>query len=396
MKRAPLFAMLALLSASPVPAQTPESSPEPSPEPSPESTAADSPESESVTETRKALEDLAAKIEAATEKEAALVEALDQIEQEMAARAEELAAIREDIDVMRAESEAKRARMEALSLRIRDKRLWLRGRLRSIYIHGRPGYLKVLFAAESYADLVRRTKFSRIIARRDTELVADLKVDLKEVAASRSDYEKDVALLESALNDSRSTTEELEMQRAFRQSLLDDVLDERRSFDAMKKILDARAAELGATVGRLGDSATPLSPARHFEASKGRLLAPVSKASIMRAFGPYRHSTGTSMTYQGIAYQCPIGEPVKAVFDGRVEMSAWFSTYGRVLVVDHGDGWRTLYAHNSKLLKKKGDTVSEGEVIAETGDTGSLEGPFLFFALYREGTPVDPSEWLLQ
>lgn len=390
MKRTSLaLALFAVLAARSLPAQTPDATAEPAPAASP------TPESESVTQTRKELDELAAKIEAATEKEAALVEALDQIEQEMASRADELTAIQTDIDKKRAESEAKRARMELLSEKIRDKRLWLRGRLRSIYIHGRPGYLKVLFAAESYADLVRRTKFSRIIARRDTELVAGLKVDLKEVASSRSDYEKDVSLLESALNDSRATNEELEIQRAFRQSLLDEVLDERKSFDEMKKILDARAAELDKTVGGLGTSGTPLAITRHFEASKGRLLTPISKAPVMLGFGPYQHSTGASMRHQGIAYRCAVGAGVKAVFDGRVEMSDWFSTYGRVIVVDHGGGWRTLYAHNSTLQKKKGDTVSEGEVIAECGDTGSFQGPFLFFALYREGTAVDPAEWFL-
>lgn len=372
------LALFAVLAARSLPAQTPDATP--------------TPESASLAEMRKELDELAAKIEAATEKEVALVDALDQIEQEMASRAEELAAIQADIAKGRAESEAKRARMEQLAEKIRDKRLWIRGRLRSIYIHGRPGYLKVLFAAESYADLVRRTKFSRIIARRDTELVAGLKVDLKEVASSRSDYEKDVALLESALNDSRSTNEELEIQRAFRQSLLDKVLDERKSFDEMKKILDAWAAELDKTVGGLG---TSVAVTRHFEASKGRLLTPISKAPVMLGFGPYRHSTGAEMKHQGIAYGCAMGTPVKTVFDGRVEMSEWFSTYGRVIAVDHGDGWRSLYAHNSRLLKKKGDTVSEGEVIAECGDTGSFQGPFLFFALYRENTPVNPAEWFL-
>ena len=218
-----LLLLLLVLASLPAPAQTP--------------TPAQTPESSSLGETRSALDALKAKIDAATEKEAALLEALDEIEQEMASRAEELADIQKQIDTQRAASDEKRVRMELLTERIRGKRAWLKGRLRSIYIHGRPGYLKVLFAAESHADLVRRTKFSRIIARRDTELVAGLKVDLKEVAASRSDYDKDVALLENALSDSRSTNEELEIQRAFRQTLLDEVKSERVSFARLQDVL---------------------------------------------------------------------------------------------------------------------------------------------------------------
>lgn len=375
------FLLLLVLAALPVPAQTPSPSPVTS-------------ESAKVAETRAELEAIQAKIDAATEKEAALLEALDQIGQEMASRAEELADIQKQIDSQRAASEEKRVRMELLTDRIRAKRDWLKGRLRSIYIHGRPGYLKVLFAAESYADLVRRTKFSRIVARRDTELVSGLKVDLKEVAASRSDYDKDVALLESALNDSRATNEELEIQRAFRQSLLDAVKSEHVSFARMQEELEKSAAALDRTVASLPNT-TPTS-ARLFADAKGRILPPLAKAAVLRGFGPYRHATGVDMKSQGIVWSSPSGTPVKAVFDGRVEMSKWVKARGNVVVIDHGDGWRTLYAHNSDLKKKVGDLVSEGEVIALTGDTGTFDEPGLFFAVYQHGVPVDPDEWFLK
>lgn len=376
-----LLLLLLVLASLPAPAQTP--------------TPAQTPESSSLGETRSALDALKAKIDAATEKEAALLEALDEIEQEMASRAEELADIQKQIDTQRAASDEKRVRMELLTERIRGKRAWLKGRLRSIYIHGRPGYLKVLFAAESHADLVRRTKFSRIIARRDTELVAGLKVDLKEVAASRSDYDKDVALLENALSDSRSTNEELEIQRAFRQTLLDEVKSERVSFARLQEVLERQARELDKTVGGL-TSTVPHAPARPFVDAKGRILPPLAKPTVLRPYGPYRHSTGAQMLHQGIVWSSPIGEPVKAVFDGRVEMAMWHKARGQVVVIDHGGGWKTLYAHNSALKKKKGDPVSEGEVIALTGDTGTFDEPGLFFAVYHDGKPVDPAEWFLK
>lgn len=371
-----------VLLARPGAAQTPEV---PTPAPA---------ESAGTAETRQELDALKAKIDAATEKEVAILDALDQIEQEIASRAEELADIQKQIDTQRALSEEKRVRMELLTDRIRDKRTWLKGRLRSIYIHGRPGYLKVLFAAESYADLVRRTKFSRIIARRDSQLVVELKVDLKEVAASRSDYDKDVALLENALSDSRATNEELAIQRVFRQSLLDEVKSERVSFARLQAELEKRAEALNTTIENLPEPSGS-STSRPFIDAKGRILPPLGKAKLLRPFGPYRHETGAMMMYQGVAWSAPTGEPVKAVFDGRVELAGWVKAYGQVLVIDHGDGWRTLYAHNSALRKKKGDVVGEGEVIALTGDTGTFDEPGLFFALYGHGTPVDPAEWFL-
>ena len=362
---------------------------EPSPSASPEAT----PDAR-VEATRRELDAIREKIAAATEKEAALVEALDQLEQEMASRTEELEAIQKQIDEGRRLSEEKREKMEQLEKRIEGKREWLKSRLRSTYIHGRPGILKVIFASESYADLVRRTKFSRILAQRDSELIDELEDDLEEVAQSRIDYEKDLALFESALSESRATNEELEVQRQVRKELLASVRTEAASYAGMKDLLEKRHAELAATIGEIDSAAVP--GTRNFLAAKASLLPPVKKPVVMRPFGTYTHPAGGRMMHQGIAYTCAIGDPVRAVFDGRVEMSMYWSTYGQMLAIDHGDGWRSIYAHNSKRLKQKGDVVREGELIAECGDTGSLEGPFLFFGLFQKNQPVDPAEWLVK
>lgn len=360
--------------------------------PSPVATPAAA-ESEAAVEARRRIEQIQATIDAAEEKEAATLEGLQAIDQEISQREADLAAITRLIAEHRKTSEEHRVRMEELESRIKDRRKWVKERVRSLYIHGRPGYLKVLFAAESYADLVRRTKFSRIIARRDTAMMAEMKEDLSAVAESRTDYEAELISLEEELSRSRAKNEALSIVRQERETLLAAIKSDLMSAEKVKAELEKDAAALDSAVGSLGPGTAGM---RAFDSFKGRLLPPISSGEIALGFGPYRHPTlGLPMKHNGIKWRTPTGTDVKVVFDGRVEMADWFSTYGNVIVVDHGDGWRTLYARNSELLRKKGEIVREGEVIAKTGDAGSLEGPELFFALYRHGAPLDPSEWFM-
>ena len=89
-----------------------------------------------------------------------------------------------------------------------------------------------------------------------------------------------------------------------------------------------------------------------------------------------------------------VGEPVRAVFDGVVAFSDWFKGYGNLVILEHGGGFMTVYAHASERLVAPGERVVGGQVIALGGDTGSLEGPKLYFEIWRDGRPEDPAGWL--
>lgn len=348
-------------------------------------------------EAHRRLEEVQQRIAGAAEKEEALLAALDESEREIALMAADIATLKEQVASARARSEEHRQAMEDLRERIERRKNWLAGRLRSLYVHGRPGYLRILFASESYGDLLRRTKYQSIVARHDARMVGSLRKDLEEVARRRVDYEQDLALLEEMEGDSRLRAEELELERQLRASLLTEVRSERSDFEKLRDALQKAAEALTSKVASLGGTATPDVVVRPFTEAKGRLLPPVSGVPVVLPYGPYRHPRlGLPMIHQGIKYGAPVGSEVHAVYDGKVEMARWFSSYGQIVVIDHGDNWKSLYAHNSRLMKKDGDTVREGEVIAQSGDTGSLDGPMLYFAIFREGKPVDPAEWLVK
>ena len=133
-----------------------------------------------------------------------------------------------------------------------------------------------------------------------------------------------------------------------------------------------------------------------FVRMKGKLLVPVS-GKVERRFGSYTDPTlRARINQKGIDFRAPSGAPIKAVFDGKVVHSGWFPGYGKILIVDHGGGYFTLYAHTSKIYKQVGDNVTVGESIGEVGDTGSLKGAYLYFELRHRGISQDPSPWFVE
>ncbi|MCW0462845.1 Murein hydrolase activator EnvC [Xanthomonas sacchari] len=99
-------------------------------------------------------------------------------------------------------------------------------------------------------------------------------------------------------------------------------------------------------------------------------------------------------TSSGVLIAAPAGSTVTAVADGTVVFSDWMTGYGMILIVDHGNGYMSLYAHNDTLLRDAGAKVKRGDAVAKVGNSGGQGRPALYFELRRNGQPVDPSSWL--
>jgi Peptidase family M23 len=137
--------------------------------------------------------------------------------------------------------------------------------------------------------------------------------------------------------------------------------------------------------------------------STGKLTSPVMNAPVTSEFGPRaRPCSGCSAYHLGLDFGVPNGTPVKAADGGRVIYSGWMQGYGNTLVIDHGNGLMTLYAHNSQLLAKVGDPVSGGQVVTRSGHSGIGTGAHLHFTVIEGATPgnvrsgheVDPRKYL--
>jgi len=113
------------------------------------------------------------------------------------------------------------------------------------------------------------------------------------------------------------------------------------------------------------------------------------------AFGAQVHPRfGTRTFRNGVDIEAVEGREVAAVFAGHVVYTGWFKGYGNLIILDHDNEYYTLYAHVADIVVKEGDDVKQGQRIGTVGDTGSLEGPRLYFEVRHQGKPQNPEQWL--
>ena len=127
-----------------------------------------------------------------------------------------------------------------------------------------------------------------------------------------------------------------------------------------------------------------------FSTQKGKLPWP-AKGKLLKRYGESRQG---KITWEGLFIGTGAGTPVQAVHHGRVVFADWLRGQGLLVIVDHGAGYHSLYAHLKESQVDVGNEVEEGEEIASVGDTGSLKGPYLYFEIRKQGQAIDPLPWL--
>lgn len=138
----------------------------------------------------------------------------------------------------------------------------------------------------------------------------------------------------------------------------------------------------------------PPSTGRGLDAMVGQMDWPV-RGPVSAPFGKFKHPEfATELVRKGIDIDAPFGEAVRAVEKGRVVFADRFTGYGRMVIVDHGERYYTIYAHLSEIIRKTGDELRRGEILGRVGDSDSLSGAKLYFELRKDGRSVDPLPWL--
>lgn len=360
-----------------------------------------SPALDQAREKREAVaEELAAHREALAhieDSESDLLDRLDALERRIQDARREAAGLRRKIKALEERIAAAETERREVGVRIAAQEGAVAKRLVVLYKLNWLGNLNVMASAGSINEMVqRKAALERILALDNVErerLLQDyerwsfLQIDLE-------NSRKEELALEARYVERIRT---LDRERAVRAALLEDVRSQKRLETAALEGLKTAAGRLDEAIAALthggsADGAPP--PPGSLGALKG-LLDPPVKGKIANFFGPFKNKRYNVMNFRsGVDIQSERGEPVQAVFAGKVLFADWFKGYGNMLIIDHGHNYCTLYAHVQELFKQKGDRVEGGEVIATVGDSGSLSGPGLYFEVRNHGQPEDPQEWL--
>jgi septal ring factor EnvC (AmiA/AmiB activator) len=290
--------------------------------------------------------------------------------------------------------------LTSLRNRMGERRRSLLTRLRVQYMEGRMGALKVLLASDSYADLHRRFQYMSAVSRREYELLKDYQNDaqrLEEVEQQRA-AARDAML--SLKEDTEHKLSEVQEGKRRKNLFLAKITDEKESYDRMVAELERSAGRVDALLKDLLEQRAKMATAQIKQRGGkshtllGQFLWPAD-GDVVAHFGRQKHPQfNTYVQRKGIDILAPEGSGIKAVMGGTVAFADWLKGYGLVAILDHANGFFSLYAHASALVVKSGDHVQAGQIIGTTGDTGMTNDNTLYFELREGAEAVDPLLWL--
>ncbi len=270
--------------------------------------------------------------------------------------------------------------------------------LRSSYMDGAIGYLEMILEAESFTDFLMTLDLISYTLRNSEKQTAEFEALVSELEAQENKLVASKEEQSKLVKEKETSMLLLEEQKAKAQEYMLAYEEAARTYSDEYKAAKAAEAELNERLKELlkapadpGDPVEPNPP----PASDGTFIWPVSPAysRISSYFGP-RELWGYYDDHLGIDIPADYGTNVYASAAGTVVVSEWHSSYGYYVVIDHGNGYSTCYAHNSDLCVGVGDYVRQGEVIAKIGSTGSSSGNHCHFEVRVNGKVDDPLKYV--
>lgn len=317
-------------------------------------------------------------------------------------------------------------RREAVQGNLGARRAELARLLRAAYAQGGNAPLKALLAQDRVADTSRVLTYHRYAQQDRARRIATLTAELRALDTLERDITARQAQLDSTRRQQRNQLGQLEQDRKARVALVAQ-LDKRyqdrssrekalgRDAKGLEQLLRKLRAAAASEAQRKAAAAKAAKAARNaVDTSKPRTSArpPSTRPPVQVASAPalqvgglgwpvsgallagYGGTMPDGRSSDGLLIGASAGSSVKAVADGQVVYAEWMTGYGLLLIVDHGNGYMSLYAHNDALLKDVGATVKRGESVGTVGNSGGQGRPALYFELRRNGQPVNPTTWL--
>jgi murein DD-endopeptidase MepM/ murein hydrolase activator NlpD len=355
---------------------------------------------------------LQAEIDAAKAREGVLTSQLSSVVSELEAAQSAVDRAEGALDVLEAELATEQARLDRLTKRLRaqtrrlkeleeeyrDAVSILEARVRAIYIEEAPDVLSFLVSASSFDDLIDNYEFLERIGVQDKRIARQVEraktkaaAERRATAATRRLTAASVSVITARTVEARGVRDELAVSRdtllsarRLKASALASSRESRAEYLAEVEALAAQSAALAAAIrdaqaGGSNGSGTP---------SAAGLVWPVS--------GPVVSGYGMrwGRMHEGIDIAAGLGTPIRAAAAGTVIHAGWLGGYGNLVVLDHGDGLATAYAHASAILVGVGQSVAQGQTLSLVGSTGNSTGPHLHFEVRVNGSAVDPLLYL--
>ncbi len=350
---------------------------------------------------KKKIQEEKQRVKAIHKKESSVISQLNKMDRNLSKKEKELKVLNRKLEGVVQKVRKTNEELQLVTQSVETQEAFLEKRLVALYKFGETGMPQIFFSSNSYGEFLNSRRYLASILGQDRELVEDFRKRQTVLGSYREQLKEDERELQALKEQTEKKQAEIRKDRLQKSRLLDSVRGEKRIHLAAIKELETASAQLQTLLNRLEREirekakAEVFIPAgKGFGTFRGKLAFPV-EGRILSTFGKNENPKFNTFTVQkGIEIEAAIGAEIRAVYDGRVLYSDWFKGYGKILIIDHGEGYYTLSGHASALLKNVGEEVRGGEGVALVGDTGSLKGSCLYFEIRQRGKPLDPLEWL--
>ena len=284
--------------------------------------------------------------------------------------------------------------------------------LKERYIQGGGDALKLMLNGQNPGEVARNLEYYGYIGRARADLIRQHRESLARLRTLQDKTRQQNDSLTQVKQERVTQKKTLEAEKGARQEVLyklsEQIRHQRKEIDTLARD-EKRLTRLIEKLARLAAAsvAKPAAPAKpgqkvdrvadaslaslDFVRLKGKLALPVA-GEIQHKFGASRDGGGPA--WKGLFIRARQGQDVRAVGSGKVAFADWLRGFGNLLVIDHGNGYLSLYSNNESLYKQPGEPVRAGDVVAAVGATGGQDEPGLYFELRHQGKPFDPLAWV--
>ncbi len=361
--------------------------------------------------------------------QAELSEQISLYQQQIALMDEQINALEDQIEEKNAEIDTLQAEISTLEEEIAAKQVEIdetyalfKERMVALYQAGETSSLAMLLSSDSFADFVTNVQLMQAVSESDQQLVNKLRTQKEEQQAQKDEKEAAEAEVQAALtqiqedeaqlveerSDQQSARESLEAAYAESKTAMQDLEAMKANYEANREEIEAEEAaveaelqQLYASMASSSSSSSSGSSGSSSSGSSSNVIVDTGDLSFRWPLPGYTTVTsgygarwGTTHTGIDISGGGCYGSPIVAAESGTVILCQWYSTYGQCIIVDHGGGYSTLYAHMSAYAVSTGDYVTKGQTIGYVGDTGNVTGPHLHFEVRVNGVTQNPLNYV--
>ncbi len=285
------------------------------------------------------------------------------------------------------------ADLEAHEAHLDEESGELAAQLRAAYMSGSQEKIRLLLNQKDPAMLGRLMAYYRYLNDYRAGNIEAVMVEIRRLEELRSQIAAEEARLTGLAQSRYAKLGELNQSQERRHDLLTSLRAKIASEGREVEGLAAQEEDLTRLIAELTSilSDYPITSEEAFSKHKGRLTWPVA-GTLIHDFGQPR--VGGKIKWNGVVLAAPRGREVRAVYHGRIAFADWLAGMGLLVIVDHGEGYMSLYGYNETILKNAGDWVAPGDVIATVGDSGGQQQASVYFELRRGTKPVNPQQWV--